>query len=399
MTVRLSSRALSISPSATLAIDAKAKQMQNEGVDVITFGVGEPDFDTPEFIKESAMKALRAGVTKYPPAPGFQDLREAVCKRLLMDHNLSYRPGQIVITCGAKHGLYNIFQVLLEPGDEVILPAPYWVSYSEQVKLAGGVVVPIMTTAAKEFHLQPEDFAAVITPRTRAVVINSPNNPTGAVYSRDELAALADIAVRHDLTIISDEIYEHLIYDGLKPVSVPALGPEVAARTLIVNGVSKTYAMTGWRIGYIAGDETVIKAIGDLQSHSANATSFCQKASVEALLGPQEEVEAMRREFQRRRDHMVTLVRAIPGLSCLKPQGAFYVFVDMSDLVGRVVGKESIRDDGHFARILLEEARVAVVPGAGFGAPNYFRLSYAANMEKITEGLARIAALVGGGRG
>jgi len=399
MTVRLSSRALSISPSATLAIDAKAKQMQNEGVDVITFGVGEPDFDTPEFIKESAMKALRAGVTKYPPAPGFQDLREAVCKRLLMDHNLSYRPGQIVITCGAKHGLYNIFQVLLEPGDEVILPAPYWVSYSEQVKLAGGVVVPIMTTAAKEFHLQPEDFAAVITPRTRAVVINSPNNPTGAVYSRDELAALADIAVRHDLTIISDEIYEHLIYDGLKPVSVPALGPEVAARTLIVNGVSKTYAMTGWRIGYIAGDETVIKAIGDLQSHSANATSFCQKASVEALLGPQEEVEAMRREFQRRRDHMVTLVRAIPGLSCLKPQGAFYVFVDMSDLVGRVVGKESIRDDGHFARILLEEARVAVVPGAGFGAPNYFRLSYAASMEKITEGLARIAALVGGGRG
>lgn len=399
MTVRLSSRALSISPSATLAIDAKAKQMQNEGVDVITFGVGEPDFDTPEFIKESAMKALRAGVTKYPPAPGFQDIREAVCKRLLMDHNLSYRPGQIVITCGAKHGLYNIFQVLLEPGDEVILPAPYWVSYSEQVKLAGGVVVPIMTTAAKEFHLQPEDFAAVITPRTRAVVINSPNNPTGAVYSRDELAALADIAVRHDLTIISDEIYEHLIYDGLKPVSVPALGPEVAARTLIVNGVSKTYAMTGWRIGYIAGDETVIKAIGDLQSHSANATSFCQKASVEALLGPQEEVEAMRREFQRRRDHMVTLVRAIPGLSCLKPQGAFYVFVDMSDLVGRVVGKESIRDDGHFARILLEEARVAVVPGAGFGAPNYFRLSYAANMEKITEGLARIAALVGGGRG
>ena len=399
MTVRLSSRALSISPSATLAIDAKAKQMQNEGVDVITFGVGEPDFDTPEFIKESAMKALRAGVTKYPPAPGFQDIREAVCKRLLMDHNLSYRPGQIVITCGAKHGLYNIFQVLLEPGDEVILPAPYWVSYSEQVKLAGGVVVPIMTTAAKEFHLQPEDFAAVITPRTRAVVINSPNNPTGAVYSRDELAALADVAVRHDLTIISDEIYEHLIYDGLKPVSVPALGPEVAARTLIVNGVSKTYAMTGWRIGYIAGDETVIKAIGDLQSHSANATSFCQKASVEALLGPQEEVEAMRREFQRRRDHMVTLVRAIPGLSCLKPQGAFYVFVDMSDLVGRVVGKESIRDDGHFARILLEEARVAVVPGAGFGAPNYFRLSYAASMEKITEGLARIAALVGGGRG
>jgi aspartate aminotransferase len=368
-------------------------------VDVITFGVGEPDFDTPEFIKESAMKALRAGVTKYPPASGFQDLREAVCKRLLMDHNLSYRPGQIVITCGAKHGLYNIFQVLLEPGDEVILPAPYWVSYSEQVKLAGGVVVPIMTTAAKEFHLQPEDFAAVITTRTRAVVINSPNNPTGAVYSHDELAALADIAVRHDLTIISDEIYEHLIYDGLKPVSVPALGPEVAARTLIVNGVSKTYAMTGWRIGYIAGDETVIKAIGDLQSHSANAASFCQKASVEALLGPQEEVEAMRREFQRRRDHMVTLVRAIPGLSCLKPQGAFYVFVDMSDLVGRVVGKESIRDDGHFARILLEEARVAVVPGAGFGAPNYFRLSYAANMEKITEGLARIAALVGGGRG
>ena len=394
MTINLAARARGISPSSTLAMDARAKQMQRDGLDVVFFGVGEPDFDTPEFIKDKAVAALRAGMTKYAPAAGIPDLREAVCERLLADHGLRYKPGNIVITCGAKHALYNVFQVLLEPGDEVILPVPYWVSYSEQVKVAGGVVAPVPTTAANRFHLQPQDFAAAITARTRAIVINSPNNPTGAVYGRNELASIAEIAVRHGLVIISDEIYENLVYDGVKATSVPTLGPEVAARTILINGVSKTYAMTGWRIGYAAGDEGVIKAISDLQSHSSNATTFCQAASAAALRGAQETVEEMRAEFARRRDLMVSLVRSIPGLECPVPEGAFYVFVNIAALIGQVVGKETVRDDEHLAEILLEEAKVAVVPGAGFGMPNYVRFSYATSQERIAEGLNRIAALI-----
>ncbi|MGQ9779209.1 MAG: pyridoxal phosphate-dependent aminotransferase [Bacillota bacterium] len=397
MAIRLAERVRRITPSSTLAMDARAKQMQREGQDVVFFGVGEPDFDTPEFIKDEAVAALRAGLTKYAPAAGLADLREAVCRYLSAEYGLSYTPKNIVITCGAKHALYNVFQVILEPGDEVILPVPYWVSYSEQIKLAGGVVVPVMTTAANGFRMRPEDFAAAITPRTRAVVINSPNNPTGAVYSREELAAIAAIAVRHDLVIVSDEIYDHLIYDGLKPTSIPTLGPEVAARTILINGVSKTYAMTGWRIGYAAGDEAVIAAIADLQSHSSNATTFCQKAAIKALLGPQETVEKMRAEFARRRDLMVALVRETPGLDCLTPQGAFYVFVDVGGLIGRKVAGETVRNDEHLAEIFLEKAKVAVVPGAGFGMPNYIRLSYATSCERIEEGFRRIRALLGAG--
>ncbi len=295
---------------------------------------------------------------------------------------------------GAKQALYNVFQVLLEPGDEVILPVPYWVSYGEQVKLAGGIVVPVPTAAENRFHPRPEDFAAAITPRTRAVILNYPNNPTGAVLSRDELAAIAAIAVRHGIVIVSDEVYDHLLYDGLAPTSVPTLGPEVAAQTILINGLSKTYAMTGWRVGYAAGDEGIIGAIVDLQSHSANVTTFCQQAAAAALRGPQESVERMRAEFARRRDLMVELVRATPGMECVKPEGAFYVFVDISGLIGRVVGREKVRDDGHLAEIFLEEAKVAVVPGSGFGAPNYLRLSYATSRERIREGLGRIAALI-----
>jgi len=398
MAIQLAARARGISPSSTLAMDARAKQMQRDGLDVVFFGVGEPDFDTPEPIKDAAVAALHAGMTKYAPASGIMDLREAVCARLHEEHGLSYAAKNIVITCGAKHALYNIFQVLLEPGDEVILPVPYWVSYSEQIKMAGGIMVPVLTAVASQFHLQHADFEAAITSRTRAVVINSPNNPTGAVYQRAELAALAEIAVRRGLVIVSDEVYEHLIYDGMKPASVPTLGPEVAARTILINSLSKTYAMTGWRIGYAAGDEAVIKAIGDLQSHSSNATTFCQQAGVAALRGPQEGVEEMRAVFARRRDLMVSLVRSIPGLSCLTPQGAFYVFVDVSGLIGRVIGGQTVRDDEHLAEILLGKARVAVVPGAGFGAPNYLRLSYATSEERIGEGLKRMAALIGGGR-
>ncbi len=397
MPIRLATRARGISPSSTLAMDARAKQMLREGQDVVFFGVGEPDFDTPDFIKDEAIAALRAGQTKYAPPAGSADLRETVCVRLREEYGLVYAPKNVVISCGAKQALYNVFQVLLEPGDEVILPVPFWVSYSEQVKLAGGVVVPVLTTAENRFHLRPEDFAAAITPRTRAVMLNYPNNPTGAVLSRDELAAIAGIAVQRGIVIVSDEVYDHLLYDDKKPVSVPTLGPEVAAQTILINGLSKTYAMTGWRVGYAAGDEGIIKAIGDLQSHSANVATFCQPAATLALRGPQDGVERMRAEFARRRDLMVELVKAAPGMDCVKPEGAFYVFADVSGLLGRVVGGQKIQDDVHLAEILLEEAKVAVVPGNGFGVPNYLRLSYATSQERIREGLGRIAALIGGG--
>ncbi|MGE5529040.1 MAG: pyridoxal phosphate-dependent aminotransferase [Patescibacteria group bacterium] len=397
MPVPLAARVGGITPSPTLAMDARAKKLREEGEDIVFFGIGEPDFDTPDAIKESAVSALRAGVTKYAPAPGYEDLREAVCAYLHREYGLSYTPKNVVISCGAKQALYNTFQVILEPGDEVVLPVPYWVSYSEQIKLAGGVPVLAATRAETGYHLQPADFEAAITPRTRAVVINSPNNPTGAVYSRDELAALAEIAIRRDLVIVSDEIYDHLVYDGLAPASIPALGPEVAARTILINGLSKTYAMTGWRIGYAVGDEKAMRAMADLQSHSANAASFCQKAAVAALTGSQETVAAMREEFQRRRDLMVSLIRAVPGLACATPRGAFYVFAETGALVGREIGGERVRDDDHLASILLEQARVAVVPGSGFGAPNHLRFSYATSRERIAEGMRRIAALIGGG--
>lgn len=397
MPVPLAARVGGITPSPTLAMDARAKKLREEGEDIVFFGIGEPDFDTPDAIKESAVSALRAGVTKYAPAPGYEDLREAVCAYLHREYGLSYTPKNVVISCGAKQALYNTFQVILEPGDEVVLPVPYWVSYSEQIKLAGGVPVLAATRAETGYHLQPADFEAAITPRTRAVVINSPNNPTGAVYSRDELAALAEIAIRRDLVIVSDEIYDHLVYDGLAPASIPALGPEVAARTILINGLSKTYAMTGWRIGYAVGDEKAMRAMADLQSHSANVASFCQKAAVAALTGSQETVAAMREEFQRRRDLMVSLIRAVPGLACATPRGAFYVFAETGALVGREIGGEWVRDDDHLASILLERARVAVVPGSGFGAPNHLRFSYATSRERIAEGMRRIAALIGGG--
>lgn len=395
MSIRLSARARNISPSSTLSIDTRAKQMQREGRDVVFFGVGEPDFDTPAHIKEEAIGALKSGLTKYAPAAGLADLREAVCRRLHEEYGLDYAPKNIVISCGAKQALYNVFQVLLDPGDEVILPVPYWVSYSEQIKLAGGVVVPVQTTADKRFIMQPEDFAAAVTPRTKAVVINSPSNPTGMVYTRRELLALAEIAERRDLIIVSDEIYDHLLYDGRTPVSVPALGPEIKARTILINGFSKTYAMTGWRVGYAAGDEAVIEAVAALQSHSANVATFCQPACVRALQGPQDEVEAMRTEFAARRDLMVSLVRSIPGMSCLVPEGAFYVFTDVSALIGGTIGVEVVRDDVHLAEILLEQAGVAAVPGSGFGMPGYIRFSYATSRERIAEGFRRIAGLIG----
>ncbi|HBE78820.1 MAG TPA: aspartate aminotransferase [Firmicutes bacterium] len=393
--MKLALRAQGINPSPTLAIDAKAKQMIKDGLDIIGFGAGEPDFDTPEVIKDEAIAALKRGDTKYTPASGSVSLKEAVCFKMQRDHGLEYKPNQVVICCGAKHALYNLFQVICDPGDEVIIPAPYWVSYSEQVALAGAKPVFIPTHEAGCFKMTAEQLRSAITGKTVALILNSPSNPTGAVYSRQELEAIAAIAVEKNIIVVSDEIYEQLIYEG-EHVSIATINPQIKDLTIIINGVSKTFAMTGWRIGYAVGDAKVIKAMGDLQSHStSNPTTFCQAASVLALKNPpQEKITAMVSEFKRRREYMVDTVNKIPGLSCLKPAGAFYVFASIKGIIGKEYFGRKVSDADGFAELLLEHAKVAVVPGNGFGAPEYIRLSYATSFEKIEKGLSRIAEFV-----
>lgn len=393
--MKLSQRAQGINPSPTLAIDAKAKQMVKDGLDVIGFGAGEPDFDTPEVIKDEAILALKRGETKYTPAAGNLNLKEAVCLKMERDHGLKYTAGQVVICCGAKHALYNLFQVICDPGDEVIIPVPYWVSYSEQVALAGAKSVFIPTNEAGSFKMTAEQFRAAITPKTVALILNSPSNPTGAVYNRQELAAIAAIAVEKKITVVSDEIYEKLIYEG-EHVSIASISQEIKDLTMIINGVSKTFAMTGWRIGYAVGEAKVIKAMGDLQSHStSNPTTFCQAASVLALKNPPGEIiTGMVAEFKKRREFMVATVNKIPGISCLKPVGAFYVFANIKGLIGKEFFGKKVTDSDVLAELLLEHAKVAVVPGTGFGAPEYIRLSYAVSFEQIEKGLTRIAEFV-----
>jgi aspartate aminotransferase len=393
--MKLAIRAQGINPSPTLAIDAKAKQMIKDGMDIIGFGAGEPDFDTPEVIKDEAIAALKRGDTKYTPASGSLSLKEAVCFKMQRDHGLEYKPNQVVICCGAKHALYNLFQVICDPGDEVVIPAPYWVSYSEQVVLAGAKPVIVSTHEAGGFKMTAEQFRSAITEKTVALILNSPSNPTGAVYSRQELEAIAAVAVEKSVIVVSDEIYEQLIYEG-EHVSIASINPQIKDLTIIINGVSKTFAMTGWRIGYAVGDAKVIKAMGDLQSHStSNPTSFCQSASALALKNPpQERITEMVSEFEKRREYMVDTVNKIPGLSCLKPAGAFYVFASIKGIVGKEYFGKKVSDADSFAELLLEHAKVAVVPGNGFGAPEYIRLSYAISFEKIEKGLSRIAEFV-----
>lgn len=391
----LSRKAMAINPSPTLTIDAKAKELVSKGIDVVGFGAGEPDFDTPQSIKASAYRALEAGQTKYTPASGTLDLKKAVCAKLLRDQNLRYEPKNVIIGCGAKHVLYNLFQVICDSGDEVILPTPYWVSYSEQVSLADGKPVIVPTQEAAGFKLSPEEFRAAITPRTKAIVLNSPSNPTGTVYTREELQGLADVAVEKGIIVVSDEIYEKLIYDGDKHISIAELGAEIKDLTFIVNGVSKTFSMTGWRIGYGVGSAEIIKAMSDLQSHStSNPTTFCQTASIEALVNPPSEVESMVAEFEKRRNYMVERIQGISGLRCNKPAGAFYVFANIGELIGKSYNGRIITDGDVLAELLLEQVNVAVVPGSGFGTPEYIRLSYAISMERIKEGLDRIARFV-----
>jgi aspartate aminotransferase len=392
---KLAERTRLIKPSVTLAIAAKAGKLRSEGVDVVNFSAGEPDFDTPEHIKAAAVEALRKGMTKYTDVKGIEPLRDAVTQKYQREYGLSYRKEDVLISCGAKHSLYNIFQALVEPGDEVVIPAPYWVSYSDIAVLAGGAPKFIHTSEATGFRITPEQLSATLTPKTRLVVLNSPCNPTGASYDRDELLAIGRILEKHDCLIVADDIYEKIIYDNFVVHNLVALCPALRERTIIVNGVSKTYAMTGWRIGYAIGPNDVISAASKIQSQStSNATSIAQAAALEALRGAQDEVAKMVREFAKRRDLIVERLNLIPGIRCLKPQGAFYVFPNIAALLNKTANGRLVKTPCDLADYLLEQAKVAVVPGEDFGSNEHIRFSYATALDDIGKGCERIAAAV-----
>jgi aspartate aminotransferase len=387
----LSNRAKSLKPSPTLAINAKAKSMQSQGIHVISFGAGEPDFDTPENIKQAAKKALDEGFTKYTPVGGIDELKDAIIKKFQSDSGLSYKRSEIIVSCGGKHSFYNLAQAIFDQGDEVIIPAPYWVSYPPMVSLAGGTPVIVETIEKNEFKITPEDLKKAITPRTKALILNSPSNPTGSAYTKKELGKIAEIAISNNFFVISDEIYEKIVYDGFEFVSIASLNDEIRKRTIIVHGVAKTYAMTGWRIGYTAGSEEIISAMNNIQSQStSNPTSIAQKASVEALIGPQDEVRKMVNAFGQRRNYIVDRLNKMPGVSCYKPVGAFYVFPNFSSYYGKSCEGKRISNSTALADFFLDVARVAVVPGIEFGADPFERLSYATSLEDIREGLDRI---------
>ena len=394
----LADRLKTLAPSSTLAVQAKARELRARGIDVISFGAGEPDFDTPERIKNAALQAMRRGQTKYTEVGGVPELRAAVCAKLKRDNGLDYASDEILVSCGAKHTLYNLATALLNPGDEMLVPSPFWVSYPEQARLLGAVPVAVETREATGFDLDPDRLRAAVTPRTKLIVLNSPNNPTGAVFSAEALTAVARLAVERTLWIVSDECYESLTFEG-RHVSIAALGPEVKARTLVVNTCSKAYAMTGWRIGYAAGPRELIRAMTDVQSQvTSNPSSIAQWAAVEALSGPQDEVAKMAAAFDRRRRLIVGGLNALPGVSCVMPKGAFYAFANVSGLFGRTwtrAGRASaLVGSLDVAAFLLEEARVAVVPGLDFGSDAHVRLSYATSEALIREGLARMSAAI-----
>ena len=393
--MELSKKALSISPSSTLAIDAKAKKMKAEGIDIIGFGAGEPDFDTPDHIKAAAIKAINDGFTKYTPASGTLELKQAVCNKFKKDNGLDYKPANIVISNGAKHSLVNAFQAILNPGDEVIIPAPFWVSYPEMVKLADGVPVILNSTEEEGFKFSIDKLEKAITPKTKAIVLNSPSNPTGMIYSVDELKAVADLAVSKNIFVVSDEIYEKLIYDGYKHVSIASFNDKIKDLTIIVNGVSKSYSMTGWRIGYTASNEKIATIMGNVQSHAtSNPNSIAQKAAQAGLEGPEDIINMMVAEFAKRRDYMVERINSINGLSCINPNGAFYVMMNISKIIGKEINGVKINGSDDFANVLLEKANVALVPGSGFGTDIHVRLSYATSLENIKEGLNRIEKFI-----
>ena len=388
--IHLSENAKQIKGSITMSISALAGQLKAEGKDVIGMSAGEPDFDTPDYIKEAATKALSEGKTGYTPAAGIIELKQAVCDKFKRDQGLTYKPSEVLISCGAKHSIFNIFFATLNPGDEVLIPTPYWVSYPDQAKMFGATPVTIETSSETSYKITPEQLEAAITPRTKLLILNSPSNPTGMVYTRAELEALAAVIEKHDFLVISDEIYEKLIYDG-EHISIASLSEKMKSQTLVVNGLSKAYAMTGWRLGYLAGPQDLVSAMGRLQSHStSNPTSFAQWGAVEALNGGEEAIDEMKVSFVRRRDLMVDGLNAIPGITCLKPQGAFYAFANISGLFGKSSASGTITDSVSFCEQLLQDALVACVPGSGFGSEGHVRLSYATSDEAIKKALDRI---------
>jgi len=393
--VHISQKAKNVAPSPTLAVTAKAKQMQAEGIDVIGFGAGEPDFDTPQNIKDAAVKSLQSGFTKYTDTAGTPDLKKAICEKLKRDNGLDYAPNQIIVSLGAKHSIYNAVLATVDPGDEVIIPSPYWVSYPEIVGLAGGKCVYVEADESTGFTVSIEKLRAAVTDKTRMLIFNSPSNPTGGVYDREQIKQIAELAVEKGFYVLSDEIYEKVIYDGREHVSIASLGDEIKKLTITINGFSKAFSMTGWRLGYAAAEKEIVSAMTAIQSHSAsNLVSFTQPAAVEALHTSREVIDKMVAEFDKRRKYIVERLNSIPGITCAMPGGAFYVFPNVTGLFGKSVNGKLLKSSSDVEGWLLDEAKVAVVAGAGFGADNYIRLSYATSMENIQKGLDRIAEAV-----
>lgn len=387
----LSQKSKEIAPSLTLQITATAKEMAEKGIDIVSFGAGEPDFDTPKNIQRAAIVAIEKGFTRYTPASGIIELKEAICRKLKTDNNLVYTTEQIIISTGAKQCLANIFNAILNPGDEVLIPTPYWVSYPELVKLSDGIPVFVENRAEDNYKYTLKSLEKALTLKTKAIILNSPNNPTGAVYTKDDLMVIAEFCKKNNLIIISDEIYEKLIYEDNEHISIASLSEDAYKRTVVINGVSKSYAMTGWRIGYAAGDKTIIKLMSSVQSHTtSNPNSIAQYAALEALTGSQEDLKMMVEQFEKRKNYMIDRIESIKSLSCIKAKGAFYIMLNISNVYGKKNHGKIINDSLEFSKQLLEMENVAVIPGIAFGLDNYIRLSYATSMENIKKGLDRI---------
>ncbi|RKD34505.1 pyridoxal phosphate-dependent aminotransferase [Thermohalobacter berrensis] len=395
MKLQLSKKAESITPSATLKISAKAKEMKSRGINVISFGAGEPDFNTPDNIQDAAVKAMKEGKTGYTAASGIQELKKAICEKLKKDNNLDYKTENIIVSNGAKHSIYNALCAILNPGDEVIIPVPYWVSYPELIKLADGIPVKVETKEENSFKYSINDLNRALTSKTKAIILNSPSNPTGTVYNKKELEEIAEWAIKKDILVISDEIYEKLTYDNVKHISIASLNNMIKERTIVINGMSKAYAMTGWRIGYTAANKEIINLMSNIQSHTtSNPASISQYASLEGLIGDQEVVNKMKLQFEKRRNYMVDKINSINRLYCKKPKGAFYIMANFSKIKGKTIKGTKINTSLDFVNSLLDKAQVAVIPGIAFGADDYIRLSYATSLENIKEGLNRIEELL-----
>lgn len=393
--MELSRKAQAIEPSLTLAITAKAKEMKEKGIDVISFSAGEPDFNTPKNIINAAIKAMEDGNTKYTSVNGILQLREAICKKFKDDNGLEYNPSQIVVSTGAKQSLANTFLAILNPGDEVIVSTPYWVSYPELIKLADGKPVFVEGDEKSNYKFTKENLEKAVTAKTKAIVLNTPNNPTGTIYNKEELEVIADFAKKYNIIIISDEMYEKLIYDNENHISIASLSKDAYERTIVINGLSKSYAMTGWRIGYCAASEKIAKLMISIQSHlTSNVCSITQYAALEALSGPQDEITKMINEFEKRRNYMINRIESIDNLSIVKPKGAFYIMINIENCLGKEINGKILNDSMEFCASLLENEKLAVIPGKAFGLNNYIRVSYATSMEAIKEGLNRIESFI-----